>query len=133
MIRTDYKTVLHNDLGWATKIGDAKFYAQAGPALVIPDGGDQPLSWLVRLGIKLKVNKNLGVYGEISAMTKDQMDFRFTLAGNENWFQIFILMMDYLQNKWEQGELLNGRLAMLGVVAAVGAYAVTGQIIPGFF
>ena len=41
--------------------------------------------------------------------------------------------MDYLQSKWERAELLNGRLAMLGVVAAVGAYAVTGQIIPGFF
>ena len=33
----------------------------------------------------------------------------------------------------ERAELLNGRLAMLGFVAAVGAYAVTGQIIPGLF
>ena len=30
-------------------------------------------------------------------------------------------------------ELLNGRLAMLGIIAALGAYAVTGQIIPGVF
>ena len=30
-------------------------------------------------------------------------------------------------------ELLNGRLAMLGVIAALGAYALTGQIIPGIF
>ena len=30
-------------------------------------------------------------------------------------------------------ECLNGRLAMLGVVAALGAYAVTGQIIPGLW
>ena len=30
-------------------------------------------------------------------------------------------------------ERLNGRLAMLGFVAAVGAYAVTGQLIPGVF
>lgn len=28
-------------------------------------------------------------------------------------------------------ELHNGRWAMLGVIAALGAYAVTGQIIPG--
>jgi len=28
---------------------------------------------------------------------------------------------------------LNGRLAMLGVIAAIGAYAVTGQLIPGIF
>ena len=30
-------------------------------------------------------------------------------------------------------EKLNGRLAMLGFVAAVGAYATTGNIIPGIF
>ena len=30
-------------------------------------------------------------------------------------------------------EKLNGRLAMLGFVAAIGAYALTGQIIPGLF
>ena len=31
----------------------------------------------------------------------------------------------------EKAERLNGRLAMLGVIAALGAYAFTGQIIPG--
>lgn len=31
----------------------------------------------------------------------------------------------------EKAEMLNGRLAMLGVIAALGAYALTGQIIPG--
>ena len=30
----------------------------------------------------------------------------------------------------ERAERLNGRLAMLGVMAALGAYAFTGQIIP---
>ena len=29
-------------------------------------------------------------------------------------------------------EKLNGRLAMLGIVAGLGAYITTGQIIPGF-
>jgi len=33
----------------------------------------------------------------------------------------------------ERAELLNGRLAMLGFVAAIGAYALTGQIIPGIW
>jgi hypothetical protein len=33
----------------------------------------------------------------------------------------------------ERAEKLNGRLAMLGVIAALGAYAVTGQIIPGIW
>ena len=33
----------------------------------------------------------------------------------------------------ERAERLNGRLAMLGVMAALGAYALTGQIIPGIW
>jgi hypothetical protein len=30
-------------------------------------------------------------------------------------------------------EIINGRLAMIGIVAAIGAYGLTGQIIPGLF
>ncbi len=33
----------------------------------------------------------------------------------------------------EKAERLNGSLAMLGVIAAIGAYAVTGQLIPGIY
>jgi hypothetical protein len=33
----------------------------------------------------------------------------------------------------KKAERLNGRLAMLGVIAAIGAYATTGQLIPGVF
>ena len=33
----------------------------------------------------------------------------------------------------EKAEKLNGRVAMLGIIAAFGAYAVTGQIIPGIW
>tara|TARA_B100001063_G_scaffold95121_1_gene88786 strand:+ start:239 stop:373 length:135 start_codon:yes stop_codon:yes gene_type:complete len=33
----------------------------------------------------------------------------------------------------EKAEQLNGRLAMLGIVAAIGAYVTTGQLIPGVF
>ena len=33
----------------------------------------------------------------------------------------------------ERAEQLNGRLAMLGVIAALGSYAVTGQMIPGIW
>ena len=32
-----------------------------------------------------------------------------------------------------KGEQLNGRLAMIGFTAAIGAYITTGQIIPGLF
>ena len=33
----------------------------------------------------------------------------------------------------EQAELANGRWAMIGIIAALGSYAFTGQIIPGVF
>jgi Chlorophyll A-B binding protein len=40
---------------------------------------------------------------------------------------------NYTVSHNERAELLNGRLAMLGFVAACISYAVTGQIIPGIF
>lgn len=33
----------------------------------------------------------------------------------------------------EKAELLNGRAAMIGFIAAIGAYVMTGDIIPGLF
>lgn len=33
----------------------------------------------------------------------------------------------------ENAERINGWAAMLGVIAAMGAYAITGQIIPGIW
>jgi hypothetical protein len=34
-------------------------------------------------------------------------------------------------DRWHVAEELNGRLAMIGFIALIGAYATTGQIIPG--
>ena len=36
------------------------------------------------------------------------------------------------QDYWKNAELLNGRLAMIGLFAAVHNYAIFGWIIPGF-
>jgi len=33
----------------------------------------------------------------------------------------------------DQAERINGLLAMLGIVAAMGSYALTGQVIPGLW
>ncbi len=44
-----------------------------------------------------------------------------------------IIMSDVTETQNEKAEKLNGRLAMLGVIAAIGAYATTGQLIPGIF
>ena len=37
-----------------------------------------------------------------------------------------------IENQKLIAETLNGRFAMLGLIAALGAYLTTGQIIPGF-
>ena len=51
------------------------------------------------------------------------------------WAKEPAMYMDpnYLESHNERAERLNGRLAMLGVIAAIGAYVVTGQLIPGVF
>ena len=52
--------------------------------------------------------------------------------GRQNVFakepQINVMEVSVTHN--EKAEMMNGRFAMLGVIAALGAYAVTGQIIP---
>ena len=40
-------------------------------------------------------------------------------------------IMEVNETHNEKAERLNGRFAMMGIIAALGAYAVTGQIIPG--
>ena len=37
------------------------------------------------------------------------------------------------EKDWKEAELLNGRLAMIGIIAGIGAVATTGQILPGIF
>ena len=39
--------------------------------------------------------------------------------------------MDKTNDYWKTAELMNGRLAMMGLVAAVVNYGLTGWIIPG--
>ena len=54
-------------------------------------------------------------------------------GGRQNAFakepQVDVMDVDQSQ----QAELTNGRWAMIGFVAAIGAYVTTGQIIPGIF
>ena len=56
-------------------------------------------------------------------------------GGRQNMFakepQIQIVQEDKTMN--ENAELQNGRWAMVGILAGLGAYLTTGQIIPGVF
>ena len=55
--------------------------------------------------------------------------------GQQNIFakepQVKVMEVTVTHN--EKAEQLNGRVAMLGVIAAIGAYAVSGQLIPGIW
>ena len=56
-------------------------------------------------------------------------------GGRQNMFakeQQMYTMEDAVTHN-EKDEQINGRLAMLGVIAALGSYAVTGQLIPGLW
>lgn len=57
------------------------------------------------------------------------------MDNNNLWAKEPQMYMDpkYLVSHNERAEKLNGRLAMLGVIAAIGAYITTGQLIPGIF
>ena len=41
-------------------------------------------------------------------------------------------MKKEIEKEKQVAETINGRFAMLGLVAAIGAYLTTGQLIPGF-
>ena len=55
--------------------------------------------------------------------------------GQQNIFakepQVKVMEVSVTHN--ERAEMLNGRAAMIGFIAAIGAYIVTGDIIPGIF
>ena len=63
-----------------------------------------------------------------NSMTVVQEDGgRTNMYAKEPQMEIIEVKMNHNEN----AEKLNGRLAMLGVMAALGAYALTGQVIPG--
>ena len=55
----------------------------------------------------------------------------FSLVSQDSKDKLFKLIKD--KQMTPEAERFNGWAAMLGFVAAVGAYATTGQLIPGIF
>ena len=56
-----------------------------------------------------------------------------TLLENEYSYEPPIQLLPKQKLMTPEAERFNGWAAMLGIVAALGAYATTGQIIPGVF
>ena len=66
-------------------------------------------------------------------MTSSTKRFVTTEYGKQNIFAAEPPIEVVDVNYWENAELLNGRLAMIGLFAAVVNYGFTGWIIPGIF
>ena len=68
-----------------------------------------------------------------TTMTNSSSTVKTEDGGRQNMFasEPRVEVMDVDQGK--QAELTNGRWAMIGFIAAIGAYVTTGQIIPGIF
>jgi hypothetical protein len=67
-------------------------------------------------------------YSEFCDQLRSLFIFFFTFI---NKYVIFV--NNYINKMTPEAERFNGWAAMLGFVAAVGAYVTTGQIIPGWF
>ena len=69
----------------------------------------------------------------------DITSFSLFLLQKVNYVLHYLIIIPLIMSKLKSvekekivAERLNGRFAMIGFIAAVGAYLTTGQIIPGF-
>ena len=71
-------------------------------------------------------------------MTRNNLFFTFFITVRKfcvTLIDILLLPMSKIKSVEKEkivAEKLNGRFAMIGFIAAIGAYLTTGQIIPGF-
>ena len=67
--------VVETHVGYASDLGDASsFYVQAGPAFLMPEGGDETTELSGKIGAKTELTDQLEAYGEVDFMTTGEMD-----------------------------------------------------------
>ena len=74
---SDYtSTVIDNHLGFESDLGDnAAWYIQGGPAIVANDGEDATTELSGKVGISVAAGERTSVYGEVSGITNDEINF----------------------------------------------------------
>ena len=74
---SDYEgATTETHVGWEGDLGtSAGWYIQGGPAFVAVDGEDGVTELSGKVGIGVDVTERLNVYGEVAAITVDEMDF----------------------------------------------------------
>ena len=64
---------LNLDVGYEVSDGPYSFFIQGGPAIVMPDGVESEVELAGKLGGSVAVSDKASVYGELSAMTGDEL------------------------------------------------------------
>ena len=64
---------LNLDVGYEVSEGPYSFYIQGGPAILMPNGGEEELEFAGKFGGSVAVSEKASVYGELSAMTGDEL------------------------------------------------------------
>ena len=69
-------SVTETHVGFEGGLGEyAGWYVQGGPAFVSPDGGETTTELSGKVGIGVDVTERLNLYGEVAAMTNDEINF----------------------------------------------------------
>ena len=76
-VGTDYSSsILETHVGYEGELGsDAAWYIQGGPAVLFPDGGETTTELSGKVGVGVALSDKLGAYGEVSAVTTNEIDF----------------------------------------------------------
>jgi len=76
-VGSDYSSsILETHLGYEGELGsDASWYVQGGPAVLFPDGGETTTELSGKVGVGVALSDKLGAYGEVSAVTTNEIDF----------------------------------------------------------
>ena len=73
-VGSDYgASILEAHVGADITLSDsASAYLQAGPAFVLPDGGDSDTEFSGKAGVNVAMTEKLGAYGEYAFITGDE-------------------------------------------------------------
>ena len=87
---------------------------------------------LLQAHLGLLCNNKWGTESSSSPLTQFIL---ITMTEPNNVFaketQPIVMSQEEVNRNLENGERVNGQLAMIGIVAGLGAYLVSGQVIPG--
>ena len=71
---------LNLDVGYEGSSGAYSYYIQGGPAIVMPNGAENEVEFAGKFGGAIQASENVSVYGELSAISGDELSVFSKLA-----------------------------------------------------